>query len=107
MAKDRPLVEPPVLAGAGPRELLDALKLPENWTRSQARQLLKEMGAEKVVPELERWLEELDAGHEAYEHHLLEAFWVYQALQVLNESLLNQLLSADDPKARAAAVRSL
>src|SRR5690625_2447949 len=106
-AKDRPLVEPPALADAGPRELLDALKLPENWTRSQARQLLKEMGAERVVPELERGLADLDPEDEADEHHLLAAYWVCQALQVLNEPLLNQLVGADDPQARAAAVRSL
>ncbi|MEX2639269.1 MAG: PVC-type heme-binding CxxCH protein [Balneolales bacterium] len=106
-AKDQPLVTPPRLAGAGVMDLLEALKLPENWTRAQAKQELKELGTKAVVPALEAWTGELDASEADYEHHLLEALWVYQALDVVNESLLGKLLNAGEHNARAAAVRVL
>lgn len=106
-AKDRPEVEPPDLVNADIRELLDALKLPEKWTRTQARQVLKERGKNDVIDGLEEWLGELDSGEEEYEHHLLEALWVYQAKDVVNESLLTELLNAGDHRARAAALRTL
>ncbi|MGI9175900.1 MAG: DUF7133 domain-containing protein, partial [Rhodothermales bacterium] len=106
-AKGHPLVEPPKLAGADVRELLDALKLPESWTRGQAKRLLKERGAEAVAPAIEPWVDALDPQDEAYEHHLLEALWTSQAVDAVNKPLLEQVLAASDPRARAAAVRVL
>src|SRR5690606_31400315 len=41
------------------------------------------------------------------EHQLLEALWVLQALGEKDEALLRQLLAAQNPNARAAAVRVL
>lgn len=105
IAKDRPLVRPPQLSGATTTNLLDALKMPEKWTRSQAKRLLKEQGAEAIVPGLKSWIKDLDPTDPDYEHHLLEALWVSQSVDVVNESLLRDLLKAESHKARAAAVR--
>src|SRR5690554_2685779 len=58
-AKGRPLVERPKLVGAATRALLDALKAPEDWTRHNAKRVLKERGTE-VLPELSAWLAALD-----------------------------------------------
>lgn len=107
VAKDRPLVEPPNLVEASIDEILEALKLPEDWSRSQAKQTLKERGADEVLPELKEWINTLDKEDAEYEHHLLEALWVYQSLEVENESLLLGLLEAENHNARAAAVRTL
>ncbi|WP_080236951.1 PVC-type heme-binding CxxCH protein [Spirosoma rigui] len=107
VAKNRPLVKRPPLTKASVSELLEALKLPEDWTRSQAKQLLKNKGAAEIVPVLEKWVQNLDKANADYEHHLLEALWVYQALEVVNEPLLLRLLNADSHKARAAALRAL
>src|SRR5690606_27783894 len=49
----------------------------------------------------------LDANDSQYEHHLLEALWVHQLFDQLNEPLLTQLLNAKSHNARAAAVRFL
>ncbi len=106
-AKDRPLVKTPKLSQSSVEELLNMLKLPEEWTRSQAKQVLKERGAEAVVPELEKWVAQLDKNDKDYEHHLLEGLWVYQGLHVINEPLLISLLNAGNYKARAAALRTL
>src|SRR3546814_18659315 len=53
-AKNRKLVPKPTLTDDSIEELLDALKVTEAWKRTQARQLLKERGAEEVDPELGR-----------------------------------------------------
>lgn len=107
VAKDRPLVKTPKLENASIHALLDALKLPENWTRSQAKQVLKERGAKEVIPALEKWVGGLDKTDADYEHHLLEALWVYQSLDVVNEPLLLRLLNAESHNARAAGLRAL
>ncbi|MFD3002451.1 PVC-type heme-binding CxxCH protein [Pontibacter toksunensis] len=107
VAKDRPLVKTPKLEGATIKELLEALKLPEDWTRSQAKQVLKARGAGEVIPVLQKWISGLNKNDPGYEHHLLEALWVHQSLDVVNEQLLLSLLNAESHNARAAGLRSL
>jgi putative heme-binding domain-containing protein len=103
-AKGRPLVDRPQLVGATTEALLDSLKLPEEYTRRQVKRVLKERG-EKVLPALAAWVKALDPKDADYEHHLLEALWTYQSLDVPEPQLLTRLLTARDPHARAAAVR--
>ena len=107
VAKNRPLVKKPALTKASVPELLEALKLPEDWTRSQAKQVLKARGAADVIPALQKWVQGLDKTNPDYEHHLLEALWVYQTLEVVNQPLLERLLNAENHRARAAALRAL
>ena len=106
-AKNRPLVKTSKLSKASISELLDALKVPEDLTRLNAKQVLKNRGAKEVLPSLEKWVSALDKGDKNYEHYLLEALWVYQALDTVNEPLLRSLLNAQSHKARAAALRVL
>ncbi|MBD2702067.1 dehydrogenase [Spirosoma sp. BT702] len=106
VAKNRPLVKKPQLEKASVQELLDALRQPEDWTRLQAKQVLKRHGAKEVIPVLEQWVSKLDTKDADNEHLLLEALWTYQTLDVVNEPLLLKLLKAEKPDARAAAVRA-
>jgi putative heme-binding domain-containing protein len=110
-AKDRPLVKPPKLAGAPVQELLNALQLPEGWTREQARRALKERGHKEVVPALKRWVESLKPDDPGIEHHRVEALWLYQSLDQASEAvrtgLLEKVLTAKDHRARSAGVRVL
>jgi putative heme-binding domain-containing protein len=106
-AKDRPLVEKPKLVGAETKALLDALKVPEDWTRHHAKRVLKVRGADKVVPALAEWVKGLDAKDAEYEHHLLEALWTYQSLDTVEPKLLVKLLASKDHHIRAAATRAL
>lgn len=106
-AKGRRLVKKPKLVGASVEELLDILKQPEVWSREQARQQLKERGAEKVAEPLQRWIDRLDDQREDDERLALEALWVSQAIDVFNGPLLDRLLQAKTPNVRAAAVRAL
>jgi putative heme-binding domain-containing protein len=107
VAKNRPLLKQPNLVKATVPELLETLKLPEDWTRAQTKQVLKARGAKEVVPALAKWVESLDKNDANYEHNLLEALWTYQTLETVNEPLLNTLLAAKTHNARAAAVRAL
>jgi putative heme-binding domain-containing protein len=104
-AKGRPLVPRPKLVGATTEELLEALKAPEDWTRHFAKRVLKERGKEKVQPALAAWVKKLNPADAEYEHHLLEALWTYQSLNVVEPMWLETLLHARDYRARAAAVR--
>lgn len=104
-AKGRPLVPRPRLVDAPTDALLDALKAPEDWTRQMAKRVLKERGASAVRPALAGWVNRLDPADPDHEHHLLEALWTYQALDVVEPRLLGRVLAARDGRARAAAVR--
>jgi putative heme-binding domain-containing protein len=106
-AKNRELVKRPELVKASPQELLEFLKAPEDWTRLNAKRVLKERGALAVQPALEAWLQKLDANDPQYEHNLLEGLWTYQSLNVVEPGLLNTLLRAKDYRVRAAATRVL
>ncbi|MGX5857522.1 PVC-type heme-binding CxxCH protein [Dyadobacter jiangsuensis] len=107
VAKNRPLVKKPQLAKATVNELLESLKLPEDWTRLQAKQVLKARGAKEVLPALEKWVAGLDKNDAKYEHNLLEALWLYQTLETVNEQVLLNLLNAKSHNVRAAALRAL
>jgi len=106
-AKNRPLVKVPKLEKADLNTLLESLKAPEDWTRLQAKQVLKNRGAKDVVPALEKWMASLDKNNKDYYHNLLEALWVYQSLNTVNEKLLLSLLNSNNHNARAAALRVL
>jgi glucose/arabinose dehydrogenase/mono/diheme cytochrome c family protein len=103
----RPLVKPAKVAGARVEELLDNLKLPEYRTRYRTRREFRGRKASDVLPKLKAWVAGLDKKDPKYEHHLLEALWVTWGMNRIDETLLRQLLQANDYRARAAAVRVL
>jgi putative heme-binding domain-containing protein len=93
------------LVGATIDALLEQLKAPEDWTRQQAKRVLKERGPAEVVPRLASWVKGLDPKDPEHEHHRLEALWTYQAVNVAEPQLLKGLLHSDDARVRAAATR--
>ena len=105
--KGSPLVKTQKLTEASLDELFEALKAPEDWTRLQAKLVIKQKNPEEVLPQLQDWINALNDKDPEYEHHLLEALWVHQSFDRLNEPLLFQLLKAKSHNARAAAVRVL
>ena len=104
-AKGRPLVERPKLVDATVEELLEQLKSPEPWTRDHARRVLTERGADTVQPALAAWVSRLDPRSPEYEHHRLEALWLYQSLNQIERRLLEAVLASPEFRARAAACR--
>jgi hypothetical protein len=106
-AEGRPLLKPPVIAGAPIPALLDLLKEPENRVRYRARIELGARDPKAVAAALQTWIAGLDAKDPAYEHHMMEALWAYQWQDQVNEQLLGRMLKSSDPWARAAATRVL
>lgn len=106
-AKGRPLLERPRIHGQPIEAQLELLKAYEDRTRYWTRIELRSQPTDDVVPALRTWVSRLDQDHPDYQHHLLEALWVFQHHDVVERRLLDQLLKADDFRARAAAVRVL
>ncbi|MEE2948296.1 MAG: PVC-type heme-binding CxxCH protein [Verrucomicrobiota bacterium] len=100
--KDRPLVEKADLTRLASVDLMDRLNSSNGFDREKARRVLKERGEEKVLPVLKKW-----AADQAGERAKLEALWLYQGLDVVNEPLLAKLLEAKDGRVRTAAVQVL
>ena len=59
------------------------------------------------MPALKAWVAKLDTEDADYDHQMLEALWVYQSLDVVNETLVLHLLKSENHQARAAATRTL
>jgi putative heme-binding domain-containing protein len=105
-AKGRPLVDPPKLVEATDEAIFEFLKLPEDWTRAQAKRVIKERGA-RMLPPLAAWVRRLNPADPEVEHHRLEALWCYQSLRHVEPALLRAVLHSPEPHVRAAAVRVL
>jgi glucose/arabinose dehydrogenase/azurin len=106
-AKGRPLLERPRIYGQPIEAQLELLKAYEDRTRYTTRLALRAQPTDAVVPALRRWVAGLDTSDQEYEHHLLEALWVYEHHNIVEEDLLKRLLEAKEFRARAAAVRVL
>ncbi len=106
-AKGRPLLERPRIHRQPIAAQLELLKAYEDRTRYWARRALREQPTDAVVRELRTWIAALDPADPEHEHHLLEALWVYQHHDIVEQELLKQLLQAKEFRARAAAVRVL
>jgi mono/diheme cytochrome c family protein/glucose/arabinose dehydrogenase len=101
---DRPLVKPAKIHNAPLATLFKNLTLPESRTRYRTRRELRARPNAEVIPALAAWAIALDQKAPRYEHHLLEALWVTWGLDQVSEPLLKNLLKANDPRVRAAAI---
>lgn len=99
-AKGRPPVRPPDLASMTTPELVGQLRSPERWVRDQARRLL----FHRPTPEVTAALDAVDPADERFAGEILG---VYQGHEAVRPALLEKLLRARDPRARARAVRAV
>ena len=103
----RPLSDPPAIEGASIPELLELLEAYEDNTRALARRRLQEGDQDEVLAAVESWVASLDESDPNHEHHLLEALWIYQGHDTVNEALLERVLTATDHHARTGGMRVL
>ena len=103
----RPLLKPAKIAGEPIDRLLDLLKEPENRVRYRAKIELSGRDTKDVLTALQTWMDRLDPKDPKYEHHMMEALWVFQWHNRVNEPLLTRMLRSKEPWARAAATRVL
>lgn len=104
-APGRPLESPPAIAGQPIEALLDVLKHPTDGVRLRARIELSARDTGEVVAAAAKWIAQFDPSAPEHAHHLLEALWLHQQHNVVNEGLLTVLLHSDEPHARRAAER--
>jgi putative heme-binding domain-containing protein len=100
-SKGRPAVESPKFLDAKNPELLEQLLSPNGYTQRQARRVLTERGT-NILDDLEKW-----TAQQKTDATRLEALWMYESVDVPNETLLGQLLTSEEPHVRAAATRVL
>jgi len=103
----RPLTKPAKIAGQSIPNLLELLKEPENGVRTRAKIELGARDSKQVVAAVNKWARQFDPKKIEDQHALTEALWVHQWHNVVNPSLLRQMLASPEPRARAAAVRVL
>ncbi len=103
--KGKPTLPRPKLVEASNFELLNSLKLPEEWTRQHAKNILRERGQDNVEDDLKAWLKSLDPKAPEFEHHQLEGLWVAQCINSVQPELLTRCLQSKDGRVRAAAIR--
>ena len=103
----RPLITPPRIAGEPVEKLLEVLRDPNDRVRYRARIELSGRDTKPVLAAVDRWLAGLDRKDPEYEHHVVEALWLYQQHNVVNGELLERVLHSPDYRARTAATRVL
>jgi glucose/arabinose dehydrogenase len=106
-AAGRPLLTPPPIAGQPIPALLDLLKSPEDRVRYRTKIELSARPTGDVMAALDAWMGTLDASDPRVEHHRMEALWVRQWHNRVDEPLLQRMLRSPEPWARAAATRVL
>ncbi len=99
--ENRPLVEPPKVAGASIQQLFENMRLPELNARKRSHRELRGRDKREVLRAAERFA----ANNPANERLVLEALWATWGQQDPSVDLLNKCLAAKDHRVRAAAVR--
>ncbi|MDR3404665.1 MAG: HEAT repeat domain-containing protein [Chthoniobacter sp.] len=99
----RPLVEPPPIADAPIAQLLENLRSPEKFVREQSKRELGGLPKDKVIGAVRKWWPQLDPVDPATEHALYEALGVCEWHESPEPALLEKLLTAKTPEARAYA----
>jgi lysophospholipase L1-like esterase len=104
---ERPLVDPPTIAGASIDTLLSLLTSEQKRIRYRAKLELGGRDTDKVLRAVDRWLEQLDNSEPGAPYARMQALWTYQWHNHVNTALLKQQLRSENPHARAAATRVL
>ncbi len=102
-----PLLKPAKIDGEPIEKLLELLKEPENNVRDRAKIELGKHDTAQVMAALNKWIGGLNKSEINYEHNMLEALWVKQYHNVVDEALLRRVLQSPEPRARAQAARVL
>jgi putative heme-binding domain-containing protein len=106
-AKGLPPVKAPDLEAMKTPALLDQLRSPERWVRTQARRVLADRPSEEVLPATEDWLARLDPADPQLGRLQIDALGVYETFETPNNRLLGLMLRSPDFRVRAYATRVL
>jgi len=103
----RRLLTPPKIAGESIDKLLALLKEPEDRARYRVRRELAVRKSDEVIVATRKWVAGLDRKHSNFERYQLEALWIHQTHNKVDDALLKTVLASQDYHARAAGTRVL
>jgi len=106
-AKGRPLVKTPKMKGQPIADVCRAFFAKENSVRYRARLELSGRDAKDIVEQVTAFAANLDPLKADDAQALLECLWVFEEQRIPNRSLLVRVFSAEEPRVRAAAIRTL
>ena len=106
-AKGRPLLTPPKIAGAELPELFELMRSHDRWPREQAKRVLFGGDTAAVTKALRSWCERLDPNAPDLDFALMQALGVFEAHETAEFPLLQRVLAAKTPEARAYAAATL
>jgi len=99
--------KPQKLRGKPITEVVQAFYAADNGSRYRARLELSGRKTADVTAALTAWTAKIEPKTSADEQALLEALWTFEEHRVPNEALLKKVLTAKEPRVRAAAIRTL
>ncbi len=105
--KGRPLVKRVKMKGEPTAEVCQAFYAKENSTRYRARLELSGHDTKEVTAEVAAWASKLDPSKPDDAQALLESLWVFEEHRVPNLDLVKRVYQAEEPRVRAAAIRTL
>ena len=109
--KDRPLLKPAKMKGKPIAQVCENFFAQENSTRYRARLELSGRPTDEVVKEVGAFAAKLNPMNAPTDRDegqaLLECLWVFEEHRVPNMSLLKRVTQAEEPRVRAAAIRTL
>lgn len=105
--KDRPLVKPVQMKGKPINEVCEVFFAKENSARYRARLELSGRDTAEVVSTVGKWAQALSPNKPDQAQALLECLWVFEEHRSPNADLLKAVLKAEEPRVRAAAIRTL
>jgi putative heme-binding domain-containing protein len=110
-AVDRPLVEPAKMKGRPISAVCQNFFAVGNAVRYRARLELSGRDSAEIVTEVQAFANQLDPKSSSRQRDqsqaLLECLWVFEEHRIVNLDLLQKTFQADEPRVRAAAVRTL
>jgi putative heme-binding domain-containing protein len=105
--ENRPLVKPVRLKDKPVAEVCDAFYAKENTTRYRARIELSGRPTADLLPQVAAWASTRNVKDADDAQALLECLWVYEEHRVPDIELASRVFQADEPRVRAAAIRTL
>jgi azurin/lysophospholipase L1-like esterase len=103
IAKGRPLQKDVPVFGQSIDVLLNNLKHPIDGIRHRTHIELSGRDTAKVIAATRKWVKQFDTKKAEDAHHILEALWVHQQHNVIDQDLLTTVLTSPEPHARHAA----
>ena len=104
-AEGRPLLTQVTQFGKSIPELLDQLKIYERRTRYAARRELWDRPKKDVLAAVDQWVAKQNPSDPEYDRLMAEALWVQEGHRAVSPKMVEKVMAAKAPEARAAAVR--